>query len=58
MVEYDAADSRKIFADIDGINVPIIHKDDLILSKFNTGRDKDKADIGELQKIEKFRNPK
>ncbi|WMJ72376.1 hypothetical protein RCC89_04255 [Cytophagaceae bacterium ABcell3] len=35
------------------LNIPIIHNNDLILSKFNTGKDKDKAGIEELKKKEK-----
>jgi predicted nucleotidyltransferase len=52
MVEFEDADKRKVIADIDSIQVPFIHLDDLVLSKFNTGRLKDKADIEELQKIQ------
>lgn len=55
MIEFEQADQRKIIADIDGINVPFLHLNDLVLSKFNTGRLKDKADVEELQKIEKKR---
>jgi predicted nucleotidyltransferase len=49
-VDYDEADKQKNVADIDGLKIPIIRKSDLILSKLNTGKDKDKADVQELQK--------
>ena len=55
MVNYDEADKKKVIADIDGLPVPFLHFNHLILSKINTGRGKDKADIEELQKIEKRR---
>lgn len=35
--------------------IPVIHYDDLILSKMFTGRAKDKGDIEELQKINKYK---
>ncbi|MBB6270824.1 putative nucleotidyltransferase [Pedobacter cryoconitis] len=53
MVEFEQANQRKIIADIDGIKIPFLHLNDLVLSKFNTGRLKDKADVEELQKIQK-----
>jgi len=53
MVEFEQADQRKIIADIDGIKIPFLHLKDLVLYKFNTGRLKDKADVEELQKIQK-----
>ena len=50
-IKFDEADKEKIIADIDGLPVPFLHLNHLVLSKFNTGRAKDKADIEELQKI-------
>jgi len=38
--------------------IPVIHYNDLILSKMFTGRAKDKADIEELQRINKYRDTK
>ena len=58
LVEFDVADERKIIAAVDGLKIPFLHLDDLVLSKFNTGRLKDKADIEELQQIQKKRNLK
>jgi len=52
LVDFDEANSRKELCSIeDDFIVPIIHYNDLILSKMNTGRTKDKADIEELQKL-------
>ncbi len=53
MIKYEDADKKKIIAEADGLQVPFLHLDDLILSKINTGRAKDKADIDMLQQIEK-----
>lgn len=51
LVTYDEADKLKVIGEIDGIKIPVIHLNNLILSKINTGRSKDKADIEELQRI-------
>ena len=51
-VQYGEADAQKIIAEIDGIQLPVLHLNHLVLSKFVTGRLKDKADIEELQRIE------
>ena len=51
LVEYDNADKQKITADLDGLLIPFLHLNDLVLSKMNTGRAKDKADIEMLQQI-------
>ena len=53
LVNYDDADKNKIIGDMDGVKIPFLHLNDLVLSKMNTGRGKDKADIEELQKIQK-----
>jgi predicted nucleotidyltransferase len=55
-VEYEAADAEKIVAEVDGLKIPFLHLNHLVLSKFNTGRAKDKADIEELQKIQNNKN--
>lgn len=53
LVDYDTANNQKILGDIDGLQVPVLHLNDLILSKMNTGRLQDKADIEKLQEIQK-----
>ncbi len=52
LVNFEDANKRKITAEIDGLAIPFLHLDDLIRSKINTGRSKDKADVEELQKIQ------
>jgi len=56
MVNYDAADKNKILASIDGLTIPFLHLNDLVLSKISTGKSKDMADIDMLQLIEKAKN--
>jgi hypothetical protein len=57
MVDFDAAYARKTFCTLDNdFSIPVIHLDDLVLSKFNTGRTKDKADVEELQRINKYKD--
>lgn len=51
LVSYAEADKMKVIGEIDGIQLPVIHLNNLILSKINTGRSKDQADIEELQRI-------
>ena len=46
------------FSPEEGLRIPVIHYDHLILSKLTTGRTKDKADIEELQRINKYRKKK
>jgi len=58
LINYSEADQHKIEADIDGLKIPFLHLNDLVLSKMNTGRAKDKADIEMLQQVEKARNIK
>ncbi|MBL7829639.1 MAG: hypothetical protein JNK41_01325, partial [Saprospiraceae bacterium] len=41
----------KVLAQLDGLEIPYIHFNDLVLMKMNTGRLKDKSDVEELQKI-------
>lgn len=52
MVSFEEADRDKIIADLDGTEIPFLHLRHLILSKLNTGRAKDRADVEELQKIQ------
>ena len=52
LVNYEDADGHKIMADVDGMKIPFLHLNDLILSKINTGRPKDKADVDMLQRVD------
>lgn len=54
-VKYDEAEEQKEIADIEGMNVPFISYKHLIASKITSGRPKDKADVDELQKIQKYK---
>lgn len=50
-VSFEEAYAHKVFLQYDPLLIPIISLDDLILSKINTGRSKDAADVEELQRI-------
>jgi predicted nucleotidyltransferase len=50
-VNFNEAFAQKKVANIEGINVPVIHYKHLILSKLSSDRMKDKADVEELQKV-------
>lgn len=54
-VNYPEADQQKEVAEIDGLKIPFLNLDHLILSKINTGRIKDKADVEELQKTHRLK---
>ncbi len=55
-VQFTLADELKIVADIEGLNLPIIHINDLIENKKASGRLKDLADVEYLEKIMLLRN--
>ena len=50
-VAYDEADREKIVTEIEGLAMPIINLNHLVLTKFGTGRLQDKNDIEKLQQI-------
>jgi len=50
-VSFEIANDNKVMANFEGMKIPVINADELILSKRNTGRKKDEADVEELQKI-------
>jgi len=52
MVKWEEAYSEKVIAEIDNMEIPVIHLNHLILSKISNDRMKDKADVEELQKIQ------
>ncbi|MEO6132087.1 MAG: nucleotidyltransferase [Saprospiraceae bacterium] len=51
LVSFDEAFQNKVLFDFEGLIVPFINVRELILSKINTGRKKDEADVEELQRI-------
>jgi predicted nucleotidyltransferase len=54
-VNFNDAWEQKTIALLDGISIPFIHLNHLIVSKITTGRTQDKIDIEELQKIQKLK---
>lgn len=52
MFEYEEADKLKVQAEVDGLIIPFLHLNHLVLSKMNTDRLKDQADIQKLQQIQ------
>lgn len=57
-VKYDEANKNKIIVDIEGLNLPIIHYENLIQNKKSSGRLKDLADVEYLEKIILLKNIK
>ncbi|MFZ1676186.1 MAG: DUF6036 family nucleotidyltransferase [Saprospiraceae bacterium] len=55
LVSFEEANQNRILYDFEDLRVPFINLRELILSKMNTGRKKDEADIEELQKIVNFK---
>ena len=51
LIDYNEADRDKTIAEVDGLRIPFLHLNHLILSKINTNRLQDKADVDMLQKI-------
>jgi predicted nucleotidyltransferase len=49
--DFDAQFDRKTLTDVDGILIPFISFQDLLLNKEKTGRTKDKDDFEQLSKI-------
>lgn len=54
-VSFEEAYKNKVEFDFEGMQIPVININELILSKINTGRKKDEADVEELQKIISYR---
>jgi len=50
-VKWEEAWPKKMEIDLDGILIPVIHKNDLIASKMHSGRAQDIADIEGLQNV-------
>jgi predicted nucleotidyltransferase len=57
-VSFNDAWQQKTIAVLDGISIPFIHLNHLILSKLTTGRPQDKIDIEKLQQIQAVKNKK
>lgn len=52
-VDFPLAYQNKIDLEVDDLIIPVVNLNHLVLMKMNTGRAKDKADIEELNKINK-----
>ena len=55
-VKFSDAWASKQISEIEGLFIPFINLHHLVISKFNTGRPKDKLDIEELQRIHQIKN--
>ncbi len=53
-IDFDKAYQRKVFLEIKGYRIPVLHLDDLLVNKILSDRPKDKADVDELQKINRL----
>lgn len=54
-VKFEDAVENVNYSVLNQISVPVIHYNDLIRSKSNTGRAKDLADVEELERIKKYK---
>jgi hypothetical protein len=56
-VTFEDAIQKVNYIEPGNIHIPVIHYDHLILSKLTSSRLKDKADIEELERINKYKKP-
>ncbi|MDB5284882.1 MAG: hypothetical protein JWO06_3957 [Bacteroidota bacterium] len=54
-IDFDKAYEKRVFLKIGTYQVPVLHLDDLIVNKILSDRPKDKADVDELQKINRLK---
>lgn len=50
-VTFEEANENKVTENFENVEIPFINIRELVLSKMNTGRKKDEADVEELQRI-------
>jgi hypothetical protein len=50
-IAFEEAYQQKVIGEINGLQIPVLHLNHLILSKISNERTKDKMDVEELQKI-------
>lgn len=55
-IDFEKAFERRVFLEVKGYKIPVLHLDDLIVNKILSGRPKDNADVEELQKINRLKN--
>lgn len=53
---FDTAYAHHETCDLDGLEIHLIHRNDLVLNKLSSGREKDLADVRSLQFIEAYWN--
>ena len=51
---FDECYQQARVADLDGVRVPFLHINDLLVNKKAVGRPKDEPDVIELEKIKKY----
>jgi hypothetical protein len=49
-VDFPSADSKKMFATVDDLYIPVLSIEDLITNKISTGREKDALDVTMLKR--------
>ncbi|HYV94392.1 MAG TPA: nucleotidyltransferase [Chitinophagales bacterium] len=54
-LNFGEAQKLQVYFDIDGLKIPVLNIDHLVISKILSDRPKDKADLDELQKIIRMR---
>ena len=57
-VRFDEAYAHKVVTQLDGIDIPFINYQHLVIAKFYAARPQDKLDIEMLQKINQLKNKK
>lgn len=55
-ITFEAAYSHHKTYHLDGLEIHLIHRNDLVLNKLSSGREKDLADVRSLQFIEAYWN--
>jgi nucleotidyltransferase DUF2204 len=58
IVNFEEAWKKKQFWQLENFQIPVVDYEHLILTKFTTGRTKDKLDLEELQKINQSKKKK
>lgn len=54
-ITFEDANKQKVIGELNGLQIPVLHFNHLILSKISNERLKDKMDVEELQKIKNIK---
>lgn len=57
-INFNEANAHTVKLQLKNYDIPVLHLSDLMINKLLSGRAKDKADVEELQKIQRIRNKK